>query len=589
MAKSKAQWSNIDDGFDPLAVPRFPVVHLAVEHGPGGETVAKVDGTQIDTEDTEPEAALIQHAAARAEDRPLQAIRASATDDEGQRAMLVVHADGRTWDLTNHLTHEAAAPRRRARRMLMVGGAVGALAIGGVATAGLAGAFDGLLNPEPPAATEPPPGPEGESPVVPVQGWSRHAAWVSPPVARATLTALVGDDLFTTLEVNNEGRLGRLDPTDGSVEQVGSTPITGGPWETTLADGSPGVMAMTAEGLSVWSTRLGHVATLDVAEGQTTAVPIAKHPMVWDERLQTAVVLTADGPKRRRLPAEAIPVTADASGSLIAVDGRGNWWRSDSEETPPPPNPLDVPHPDATFQGIVGHQDRTAMILWQVPGENGTQGTPLLVGYATDDDMTPVWRTPVTGNLRDTMTVSPDGTWGVLGSTHVTIDTGDAVQLPPEWAGADGITDGIAWSLTGQDEALAVTPEGQATVLDTVPRSEAGLPQLVTDDGLAILAAPLGQESRLYALEGEGNALAGRPAGEPEPSSSGEPSGSGSPSDPSATTAPAPPEAGPGGKASEHPGAQPEPTSGGSDPSAEPSSSGEPSSEASGPIIDTGE
>ncbi len=480
--------------FDPHTVPTFPVVPVRVSLDDSGDTQAEFNGQPIEVlAGQDPIAALMQRAAIAAEERPLRAIRLAATDITDRTWPVVVHADGRTWDMS-----PKAAPERPTRRKVITIAAVAALAL---ALTGAAGTIivlrSGADTTTAATPTTPAPGEPGESPVVPVDGWTRRAVWTSPALVNDAPPLVTTEAIVTqTQSANRNISLTALDPQTGGVM-----------WQTPLdarLDQAPDLAEVGGETV-VSGTTQGRLLTWDLAgtplqqyELPTDAVlvPESKAPLVYSERQAVAVTLDGDDAVQRVMPAGATPISSDGPGNVYAVDDLGNRWTLTDERVAPSPQRLEAPDAEAVPVEVLGVAGRTLVVLWAT-AENEDESTFTLTGYGLDVDLSPVWRSIVQDGQATDWHPDPSGTWAVLGQTSIDVETGDTTELPDDWSTA-AITTNAAWSLTGETGYVA-QPSAEARPLASPP-DQAGLPVAITGDR-AIIVAATSNTPRLYALQ----------------------------------------------------------------------------------------
>lgn len=481
--------------FDPHTVPTFPVVPVRVSLDDDGATRAEFNGQPIDVPPgQDPIAALMEQAAIAATERPLQAIRIAATDTNDRTWPVVVHADGRTWDMS-----PKAAPQRRSRRALFTIAAVTTVA---VALTGAAGTALVLRNndttPTAAAPTTPPPGPPGESPVVPVDGWTRRAAWTSPVLVNDTPPLVTNEAIIAqTLTESSDAALTALDPDTGGV--LWQTPLPSqldqAPDLATI-NNAAAITATSQSQLLTWTTTGQPLQQYDLPTG-SLLVPASAAPLVYDERGAVALTLDGDTLVRRVLPAGATPISADGQGNVYAVDDLANYWSLTDEQTAPSPQRLEAPDPEATPVQVLAVTGRTLAVLWATP-KNEDEATFTVTGYGLDTNLAAVWSSPVQETQATDWNPDPTGTWAILGRTSINTETGEITTLPENWA-TTAITSEAAWSLNS-DTGYITQPSATARALTTVPADDAGLPLAIDGDHALILAATA-NTPRLYSLQ----------------------------------------------------------------------------------------
>lgn len=489
-----------EETFDPATVPSFPVVNVRVRADENGHMQGELDGQPINVDDGDPITSLMSAAAEVAATRPMRAVRVSATDTSDTTWLMVVHADGRTWDLDDSAEpkpkkggRNAAGMTNRGLAALVAGTLL--LAAGGLGTAWALSSREGQTIYTPTAA------PAGEAPVVPVQGWARRAAWVSPELEQSNTDSPVVStqtNVVATLSTPQGPVLGALRPEDGAT--LWTSPLPGplsGPPQVSSFEGREAIAAATDDKLLVWpnngSPGVAPVPTTwDLSEASVTLVPRSPVPVLADDDSDTALVLHGRELEKRVVPAGAHVIRADDQGTVTAVDDGGRWWHLTDESTAPSPAELKPPTSGATVHEVLGVAGRTLIVAWSDEDSDGA----ILVGYATENKMKQVWQAEAdTKPSSSDFTVSPDGTWAVAGNISVDAESGDTRTLPEDWRTL-GITNAAAWS---QD--YVANKLENARNLDEQVQDPAGVPVATTRDGRGLILATSNQATRLYALE----------------------------------------------------------------------------------------
>lgn len=489
-----------EETFDPSSIPAFPVVNVRVRADDAGHMHGELDGQPIAVDDGDPITSLMAEAAKIAATRPMRAVRVSATDTSDTTWLMVVHADGRSWDLdtTDRATAEkgtrlnAAGMTNRALALLVAGTLT--LAAGGLGTAWALGSRDGQSLYTPTAA------PAGEAPVVPVQGWARRAAWVSPELEQGGTDSTVlstRNSVITTLSTDNGPALGALRPDDGAT--LWTFPLPGplnGPPQLSSYDGREAIVAATDSQLLVWPNNgspgtAPSPTTWDFTEASVTLVPRSPVPVLANDDSNTALVLNGSRLEKRVVPAGAHAIRGDDKGGVTAVDEVGHWWHLTSENTAPSPTMLQPPVRGAQVQDVLGVAGRTLIVSWS-QDKDGT----ILAGYATENNMKQVWQTKIDGKpTSNDFTVAPNGTWAIAGTTAFRTESGKIRALPEDWKTL-GMTNDAAWA---QD--YVASKLDHARKLDEPVEDPSGVPVATTSDGRGLIIANSDQTTRLYALE----------------------------------------------------------------------------------------
>lgn len=479
------------DEFNPREVPAFPTVHVRATTDEDGMVRGEVDGLPVPVDQERPTHSLMVEATKKAAARPLRAIRVSATDAQDTTWLMVVHADGRTWDV-NDLDDKNPSGTGMSKR------AVGAITAGTLffAAAGLGSAWAISANTGDEAPPAPVAAPSGEAPVVPVQGWARRAGWVSPPLADGAghepPAFLTKAGVITTL-AKEGGSLAALRPEDGATLWTKPLPddLTAPPQATTF-QGREAIAAASKNTLTVWPATTGPSPTQwEFAEADMELVESSRIPLLASDETSTALVLHGTTLKKRILPAGATPLTADDEGRVVAVDDHGRWWRLSSEDTAPRPTQLQPPTFGAEVDEVLGIAGRTLLVAWE--DASGSH----VSGYATENSMKPVWSERVNDRPRaKDVDIAPNGSWAVIGETAVQTETGSAKTLPQGWKTL-GMTNAAAWS-----QEHMVPRRGKVKELEDEVEDEDGVP-VATTRRHGLIVAEDSKGLHVFALEND--------------------------------------------------------------------------------------
>ena len=496
------------DQFNPSEVPAFPTVHMRATTNPDGTVRGEVDGLPVQVDQAHPNRSLISEAATKAALRPLQAVRVSATDVNDATWLMIVHADGRTWDLDSL---DAKGPKRGGTSKRTVAALAGGTLLFAAAGLGSAWAISANKNEAPPPA--PTAAPAGEAPVVPVQGWARRAGWVSPVLtdgdAGGPPAFLTKAGVITTL-AKDGGCLAALRPEDGATLWTKPLPedLTSPPQAASF-QGREAISAATRNTLTVWPATANPTPTRwEFTEADMEMVPSSTVPLLASEETSTALVLHGTQLEKRVLPAGSTPVSADDKGRVAAVDDHGRWWRLTDEDTAPRPTQLQPPTYGAEATEVLGLAGRTLLVAWE--DDEGT----LVSGFATESSMEPVWSKRVDKSPRSSdLSVAPNGSWLVVGETAIQTEDGTAKALPKGWK-TSGMTNIAAWS-----KEHMVPRFGTPKELTDEVEDEEGIP-VATTSRHGLIVAEDAKGPRIFALENDpgrhydaGEAVTPRPSG----------------------------------------------------------------------------
>lgn len=362
---------------------------------------------------------------------------------------------------------KARAPRLPRRLPSPSGRTVAAAACAVVLVAGSAAAVVWVANDSPDSSDAPA--------LSPVQGWTGTPTWTSPQLAETTkdtAPVLVTDQTVTTTVRGDDGpTLAALNARDGDTLWTHplTEPLTTSP-HTTTYDGKPSIAAATAHSLTIWPRSQANKSpkpkTWTFTEAGVEPVPQSPMPLLANEATATALTVKDGQVVRRLLPGGAEPVAALEDGVVIAVEETGHWWALQSETKRPAPNMLEPPAWGSQVQSVLGMAGDTLVVSW-----TRTDNTRLVAGYDARKGMRPTWQTIVPARPEpETMTVSPDKSWAVVGATSLDMDTGRSRALPADWKTLR-ITDDAAWSKKHVANKLqpAVLTERPVTARQTIP------------------------------------------------------------------------------------------------------------------------
>lgn len=462
------------------------VVRAAVSEPDGAWTIdVTPDGTITDaTEEPDPEAEGEVDAA--------EVPTGSRREPSGEEEPVESSLRGRLFGPAASETPSEPAPAARPkRRIAPPGRAVGAAALalvlaGGAAVAALA--VDGEAKDSPPTTTK--------APVQPAPGWSATPAWVSPKLAETSegrSPFLVTDETITTATKAGEGAtLTALNARDGESLWTRDLkePLTATPYTTTYDD-DDAIAAATAHSLTIWpqdkAAGPAPEKTWTFTEAAVKPVLDSPMPLLANPATATALALKDDKLVRRTLPGGSTPVAALEDGVVIAVTDSAHWWALQSPTKRPQAQMLQPPAWGAQPQKVLGLAGDTLIVSW-----TRSDHTRFVAGYDVRKGMRPTWQTTVSDDPEpDTMKVSPDESWAIVGATALDTANGRHRSLPSGWKTLR-ITNEAAWS---KDHVSRKLQRAVETPRPTTER--AGIPAAVTKDGYGLIAA----DGRLFALE----------------------------------------------------------------------------------------
>lgn len=473
--------------FDYTAVPVYPAVPIELHRGADGTEQAFMHGREVPIEPGQSaKDAAFAAAAAEASTQHGDAIRVVATTADGDTYRMVVHADGRAWDLP-----EPKAKKRPAWVMPLA--AAGAVTVLALVTGGLA--LSGRNDNQPPAAatssvTPTPSGTPTELPVLAPDGWATHALWSSPALARDDLVPLMYESVVIVPTADN--RLVAINASTGSLawaSTLSRSGLTAGPVVTRLGNG-PSIVGQSGTDLLWWPLRgAKDPRTIALPQGATVTFNGAA-PLVQLEGQKSAVLDSTGNIQRRVIPAGSVALAANQDGTVTTVSDTGLWWHSTNATIAVDGSPLTPPQAGAKPLKVAGYAGHHLVMLWTMPDKtisgaiyDDTQAMALTkvipLGARTD---TPKWDP------------SPTLTWGVLGNQLVHLDTGATYGLG-DWRTVRVINE-IAYGENGSAvDGLAVDQAGHTRIIGARPTMPAAIV-----GGKALVIARDGSDPRLYAL-----------------------------------------------------------------------------------------
>jgi len=442
------------DDFDYTAVPVYPAVPIELHRGADGTEQAFMHGRAILIEpgQTAKDAAFAA-AAQEASAQHGDAVRVVATTADGNTYRMVVHADGRAWDLP-----EPKAKKRPAWAMPTAAAAavtVLALITGGFA---LAGRND---TQAPVAATS--------------------SATPTPSGTPTELPVLAPDSRLVAINASTGGNAWE--------STLSSSGLTAGPVVTRLGDG-PSIVGQSGTDLLWWP--LGGAKeprTIALPQGATVTFNGAG-PLVQLEGQKSAVFDTTGNVQQRVIPAGSVALAANQDGTVTTASDTGLWWHSTNATTAVDGAPLARPKAGARPLKVAGYAGHHLVMLWTMPDKT--------ISGAIYDDAKAMALTKVVplGARTDTpkWDASPTLTWGVLGNQLVHLDTG-AIYGLGDWRTVRVINE-IAYGENGSArDGLAVDQAGHTRIIGARPTMPAAIV-----GGKALVIARDGSDPRLYAL-----------------------------------------------------------------------------------------
>ncbi|GAB3868557.1 hypothetical protein GCM10028801_44680 [Nocardioides maradonensis] len=533
---SRADLTAIDgeNGFDPAAVPMYPMLRAEIREDDDGAYVGLVDDKVIHTsDDMAPVRDAIITAAARTAERRLgamKAIRVTGQAPDGGVFKMVVTSSGEVHDTSDPTPVSAAetaadaAPTAAGKKgkkrtyptpdleqsekfrphpLLLV---IIAFPLALICLAVYALFFRGHPQHSDPTV----PGPR-QLPVVAPAGYSPVASW-AVQVGTSTGSTTGGVSADATRVYAAAGSTDHITAYTASTgvqewsTDLGST-LTSGPTVTTV-DGQEAVVVATSVNLVALDPATGKETgewAFDTSVGSQVRIS-ATGPVVTGQS-NIAQIIVGGQLVDRVMPAGAEPVGPGPNGSLIAA-AHDRVYVSTSGAVSGAGQPLQAAGKGAvTVAGWTGQR----LVLAYASSSSTSTGVKL-AAYAAPTTLNGPWpRTWVTHLLPATSATStgtsgqqlpllsgPAGRWGIYGDTVVNLLSGKTTGLG-EWTTVT-VGDQIAFG-TGASNVLSAGPRGLGGTSDTAPPStQVTAPQAVVGSSAYLVTAGGGTNAWLYAL-----------------------------------------------------------------------------------------
>lgn len=458
---------SVGDEFDPELVPMYPLLRAELRTLDEGGYAGLVNDQVVATDhELEPVRAAVIADAARSAARRLgvRAIRVRALDPDGDLFQLVVTDTGEVHDTTASApappspggSGGAPAPARRwwRRRHRLQGpdrhdpakkrAHPILLLIVGFPVA-MIGFFIWILFVRGEGTTESVALPDPRQlPVVAPQGYSPVATWavkVGTASGARTNEGVSADSERVYAATGSSDHITAYSAASGAQEwstDLGA-PLTAGPSVVSVG-GEPSVVAATSTKLVTLDPASGEARgewDLDATTGSQVRIT-ATGPVVMGQS-NTAQIIVDDELATRIMPASAIPVAPGPQDSLIAV-APGRVYTSTSSTVAGPGRAIDTPgHGEVSVAGWTGHR-----LILAYATKSASSNKARLVGYTAPTSASGAWQRKWTTEAVAAATVdgagdqlpmmtAPNGTWGIYGTTAVTLDRGEATALR-EWS-----------------------------------------------------------------------------------------------------------------------------------------------------------
>lgn len=501
------------EAIDPSQVPVYPVVRLELTEGMTEAAAWGLSDGRLVAEGAREEVrrALLGEAAKVAARRPCGAVRVALSGFDAPSG--VVTTDGQ---LLSYEIKGEDTPKRGSRGVVAAVVAAVVLGAGGLAGVAIA-TTSGWSRDQATTQAAPTPTPT-QLPVAAPVGWAAVATWARPVRQPGTSTmvpsaTIQGRGLVYVAGVDT-GTVSALDEHTGQTVWTASVPgaaagtsLAGGPLLASMGD-RPVIVGWTSTQLTAWDAPTGQqLGTWSL--GTATRVFTSGGRVVVTGQGPHAAVLDASRLQWRVLSAGATPMGATADGRLIAAGG-GRAWVTNSNTVAGPGAALAGPPRTSWIAPVGALPDGTIVVAYSRTAGDGSVILRAFRPEANGETWVPIWTTkaiPGTGVSAVSSTsalplwASPDGAYGVVGSTWINLRTGATRALPSDWqtaavgsAGAFGSTAGGVGvvSATGVMVAPPAASAGEPT------RSQA--PVALSDAGTALVIAADGQTTSLYAV-----------------------------------------------------------------------------------------
>jgi hypothetical protein len=474
--------------FDPTTVPVYPVVPIELRQLDGEPSQrVYVNGREIPVPaGIEPKDAAMAAAAAEAATQMGDAIRVNATAPDGQTWRMVVHADGRVWDLPN----EDAAKRRPAWLMpVIAAGATAVLAVGVAVAVTTTRAGDGspsAATTSTPAAT--PSGTPTELPVLPPEGWSSHARWSSPALGDPDAPVLITDQRAV---LATDSQLVAINTTTGTTAWRSSLPsggLSAGPALTHLGDG-PSIVAQSGDRLLWWPTEGAKEPRTIPLPNESKISTNGAAALATISETRAAVIDSNGAVEARVVPAGSVALAANVDGTITTASDSGLWWHVDNPRLAKDGTALRVPAKGAKPLKVAGYAGHHLVTVWTLPD------TSLLAAVYDDAANMRLVTTARLGGRSDdpAWNASPTNNWGVIGNVMIDLASGKTRELG-DWTTTKINNEAVYGDNGGATNKLAVDRTGQTHLLT----ADSTIPVALLPTGDALVIGDDGNGSRLY-------------------------------------------------------------------------------------------
>ncbi|MEB2529325.1 hypothetical protein [Kocuria rosea] len=387
-------------------------------------------------------------------------------------------------------TTAGRAPRPKGgnqRRALAIWGSVGVLAL----TAGASVAMNLTEGDGEPVAVVHTP-PPAQLPVPAPAGWDTYGAWATPMSGSQVKAVL--DWEGRPVSVDGAKLIGH-DPDTGVEQWSRSAPFTVTQLGLFTVDGQTRLAAATGKELVLFTPDSPEPIRVEVPQEATVVLDGGTVPRL-DLPTKKSLLVGADGSTASRVvPAAAKPLEAQGA-DLIAADAKaGKVWRVGTDSAAlPKPATLPAPAKGAELTGILGSVEGRVVAAWK-------DGKQTVVGFYDVDEATDVTAVKqvavreLDGNQITTSTVQTDRVHGLLLASTVLVDV--EATTAHRLDGQAKLAAGYAW-VTDDGEQSQVTRDGATEA--TTRADQAAVPDVITDNGMALTRVDGATDGSLYAL-----------------------------------------------------------------------------------------
>ncbi|MGG7655280.1 hypothetical protein [Kocuria rosea] len=426
------------------------------------------------------------------------------------------HRAARRGGSTARTRQAGARSGNQRRRALAIWGSVGVLGL----TAGASVAMNLTEGDGEPVAVVhiPPP---AQLPVPAPAGWDTYGAWATPMSGSQVQAVL--DWEGRPVSVDGAKLIGH-DPDTGVEQWSRSAPFTVTQLGLFTVDGQTRLAAATGKELVLFTPDSSEPIRVQVPQEATVVLDGGTVPRL-DLPNQKSLLVAADGSTASRVvPAAAKPLEAQGE-DLIAADAKaGKVWRVGTDSAAlPKPATLPAPAKGAELTGILGSVDGRVVATWK-------DGKQTLVGFYDVDEATEATAVKqvavreLDGNQITTSTVQADRVHVLLLASSVLVDVEATTAHRLE--GQATLAAGYAW-VTDDGEQSQVTRDGATEA--TTRADQAAVPDVITDNGMALTRVDGATDGSLYALVETGPTPTASPTASTSPAESPSPTASTTP------------------------------------------------------------